>query len=84
MRDLFVFLSSEIDLIRLKFIQMNGITAVEAAFDYHTPVKGQEAFLPPQAIHPEAVPTWNEFTQSTTIHGVRYVFDERSNSIIRR
>ncbi len=58
-----------------------GVVAV-AAFDYHVPDKS--ALEPPAAASPEEVPTWNEFTQHTTIHGVRYIFNPRSTSLVRR
>ena len=54
------------------------------AFDYNAPEKGHDGFLPPPPATPDAVPSWNEFTQSTTIHGVKYIFDPRSHSLIRR
>ena len=32
---------------------------------------------------PDALPTWDEFTQKTTFHGVRYIFDKTRFKIRR-
>ena len=64
--------------------EMFSSTGLEPAFDYHTPDKGHDTFAIPQAATPDVVPSWNEFTQSTTIHGVKYIFDPHSHSIFRR
>ena len=31
----------------------------------------------------EGVPSWDEFTQTTTFHGVRYIFDKSPNKLRR-
>ena len=32
---------------------------------------------------PDGVPSWDEFTQTTTFHGVRYIFDKSPNKLRR-
>ena len=41
-----------------------------------TPEQGQK-------LDPDGVPTWDEFTQTTTFHGVRYIFDKSPNKLRR-
>ena len=50
------------------------------AWDYPppTPEQGQDLKL-----DPDGVPSWDEFTQTTTFHGVRYIFDKSPNKLRR-
>ena len=34
-------------------------------------------------LDPDGVPSWDEFTQTTTFHGVRYIFDKSPNKLRR-
>ena len=34
-------------------------------------------------LDPDVVPSWDEFTQTTTFHGVRYIFDKSPNKLRR-
>ncbi len=58
---------------------------VAAPFDYNVPdTKGGAFVPPPQVSSPDSVVTWNQFTQQTTIHGVKYIFDPHSTSKCRK
>ena len=37
----------------------------------------------PEYTEPE-VPSWNEFTQTTTFHGIKYIFGQQKESRFRR
>ena len=45
-----------------------------------TPEQGQKQG---QRLDQDAFPTWDEFTQTTTVHGVRYIFDKSTNKLRR-
>ena len=45
--------------------------------------KMRSIFLDLKPFEPDEVPTWNHFTQTTTIHGIRYIFNI-SHSTFRR
>ena len=47
-----------------------------------TPEQGQKQSqsLKPD---PDGAPSWDEFTQTTTFHGVRYIFDKSPNKLRR-
>ena len=51
-------------------------------------IKAKQAFEDdwgpaPEYKEPE-VPTWNEFTQTTTFHGIKYIFAQQKESKFRR
>ena len=47
-----------------------------------TPKPGQKQDQA-QKLDPDGVPSWDEFTQTTTFHGVRYIFDKSPNKLRR-
>ena len=51
---------------------------VKAWDDPPTPEQGQGLKL-----DSDGIPSWDEFTQTTTFHGVRYIFDKSPNKLRR-
>ena len=47
---------------------------VKAAWYDDPPEAGQAGPLPPKPVDPEELVSWDQFTQSTTFHGVKYIF----------
>ena len=67
------------------FFQLSHLDGDSPAFNSPSPDHStSRASLLSETKSTKDPPSWNEFTQSTTIHGVRYIFDNRSPYKSRR